>query len=261
MAAVNGDQPQPDFGNRPQYQLIANDLRQRIDRRELPPGSQVPTEKELANSYGCSRNTVRQALQALAHEGLISAGRARAGRSVRRRERFVLTQRVTDELGSTRLRGPDNFADQAHRLGKVPSQVIEVAIVAADPEYAARLEVPVDESLVVRRRMRYLDGALSHLSESYYPLALVKDTLVLDPKEIVPGVTPLLAALGHREVRYVDEIVSRMPDPDEVRSLSIGIGVPVIEHFRTGWSAERPVRVTRTVLPSDRHQLRYELPS
>ena len=261
MAAVDGEQHQANFANQPQYQVIANDLRERIDRRDLPPGSQVPTEKELASTYDCSRNTVRQALQALAHEGLISAGRARAGRAVRRRERFVLTHRVEDELGSARLRGPDSFADQAHRLGKVPSQLIEVAIVAASPEYAARLEVPVEESLVVRRRMRYLDGAPSHLSASYYPLALVKDTAVLDPKELVPGVMPLLTALGHRQVRYVDEIVSRMPDPDEVRSLVIGVGVPVIEHFRTGWSVERPIRVTRTVLPSDRHQLRYELPS
>ena len=46
-----------------------------------------------------------------------------------------------------------------------------------------------------------------------------------------------------------------------VRLLEIGVGVPVIEHLRTGWSIERPVRLTRTVLPSDRHQLRYELPS
>jgi GntR family transcriptional regulator len=259
MATVDSDQPQPDF-SQPQYQLIASDLRSRIERRDLPPGSQVPTEKELARVYGCSRNTVRQALQALAHEGLISQGRARAGRSVRRRERFALTHRVEDELGATRLRGPDSFADQAHRLGKSPTQEIEVAIVAADPEYAARLEVAVDESLVVRRRRRFLDGAPSHLSESYYPLALVKDTPILDPKEIVPSVLPLLTALGQRQVRFADEIVARMPDPDEAQSLGVGVGVPVIEHFRTGWSVERPVRVTRTVLPGDRHQLRYELP-
>ncbi|SHN32692.1 GntR family transcriptional regulator [Cryptosporangium aurantiacum] len=270
MAAVNGEQPQrPDqparseqspYHDQPQYQVIANDLRARIQRRELPPGAQVPTEKDLAATYGCSRNTVRMALSALANEGLISAGRARAGRTVRRREQFVLTHRVEDELGAARLRGPDSFADQAHRLGRTPTQKIEVAIVAAGPEYGTRLEVPADERLVVRRRVRFLDDTPSHLSESFYPLALVKDTPVLDPEEIVPSVVPLLAALGHRQVRFVDEIIARMPDPYEVRLLEIGIGVPVIEHLRTGWSPERPVRLTRTVLPSDRHQLRYELP-
>ena len=113
MGAVNSGQPQrPDRparveqSDQPQYQLIANDLRARIQRRELPPGAQVPTEKELAGTYDCSRNTVRMALAALANEGLISAGRARAGRTVRRREQFVLAHRVEDELGSARLRGP-----------------------------------------------------------------------------------------------------------------------------------------------------------
>jgi GntR family transcriptional regulator len=261
MALGDGDQFQPEFRNQPQYQLIANDLRQQIQGRSLPPGSQVPTEKELARTYDCSRNTVRMALQTLANEGLISAGRARAGRTVRRPERFALTQRVESELGATRFRGPDSFADQAHRLGRVPSQDIEVSIVLAVPADAARLEVPVDEQLVVRRRVRFLDDLPSHLSESYYPLELVKDTAITEEKEIVPSVLPLLAALGHRQERYVDEILSRMPDPAEVRLLSIGVGIPVIEHFRTGWSAERPVRLTRTVLPADRHQLRYELPS
>jgi GntR family transcriptional regulator len=261
MALGDGDQSQPELRNPPQYQLIANALRDRIQRRDLPAGSQVPTEKELAQTYQCSRNTVRMALQTLANEGLISAGRARAGRTVRRPERFALTQRVEAELGATRLRGPDSFADQAYRLGRVPSQVIEVETVPAEPDHAARLEVAVEEPLVVRRRIRFLDDTPSHLSESYYPLVLVQGTAIMDAKDIVPSVLPLLAALGHREERYVDEIVSRMPDPDEARSLSIGVGIPVIEHHRTGWSAERPVRLTRTVLPGDRHQLRYELPS
>ena len=264
MAAVNDEQPQrPDQSqyDQPQYQVIANDLRARIQRRELSPGAQVPTEKDLAATYHCSRNTVRMALLALANEGLISAGRARAGRTVRRREQFVLTHRVEDDLGAARFRGPDSFADQAHRNGRAPTQDIEVSIVAAGPDWGTRLEVPADERLVVRRRVRYLDGVPSHLSESYYPLALVKDTPVLDPQEIVPSVVPLLAALGHRQVRYTDEILTRMPDPEEARLLEIGIGVPVIEHVRTGWSRERPVRLTRTVLPGDRHQLRYELPS
>ncbi|TQS42293.1 GntR family transcriptional regulator [Cryptosporangium phraense] len=254
MAAAHDDQS-------PRYQAIANDLRTQIHRRELAPGDQVPTEKDLAAEYDCSRNTVRMALLALANEGLISAGRARAGRTVRRREQFVLAHRVENDLGATRLRGPDSFSDQAFRIGRTPSQTIRVAIYAAGPEIANRLEIAPTEQVVARRRVRYLDGVPSHLSESFYPRGLVAGTPIEQPAEIVPSVVPLLAALGHRQVRYTDEIVSRMPDPDESRMLEIGVGIPVIEHHRTGWSEERPVRLTRTVLPSDRHQLRYELPS
>ncbi|MFI5956579.1 GntR family transcriptional regulator [Cryptosporangium sp. NPDC051539] len=254
MAAAHDEQS-------PRYQTIANDLRAQIHRRDLAPGDQVPTEKELAAEYRCSRNTVRMALLALANEGLISAGRARAGRTVRRREQFVLAHRVENDLGATRLRGPDSFADQAFRIGRTPSQTIRIAVHQAGPEIANRLEIAPTEQVVLRRRVRYLDGVPSHLSESFYPRALVAGTPIEQQAEIVPGVVPLLAALGHRQVRFTDEIVSRMPDPEESRTLEIGVGIPVIEHYRTGWSEDRPVRLTRTVLPSDRHQLRYELPS
>jgi GntR family transcriptional regulator len=253
MAAIGGTE-------QPLYQMIANDLRHRIQARDLLPGAQVPTEKELAVIYRCSRNTVRMALNALANEGLISVGRARAGRSVRRRDRFVLTHRVEDGVGGTRLRGPDGFTDQAHRQGRVPDESIEVTIVEADAELADRLEVPAGEKLVARRAIRTLDGANSHVAESFYPLALVHDTPLTEPDELVPSELPLLAAIGHRQVRFIDEITTRMPDPAEADELAIGIGVPVLEHVRTGYSVDRAVRLTRSVLPGDRFQLQYEVP-
>jgi DNA-binding transcriptional MocR family regulator len=42
----------------PMYQLIAQDLRERIESGELPPGEQLPTELELRARYGAARNTV-----------------------------------------------------------------------------------------------------------------------------------------------------------------------------------------------------------
>ncbi|MEU7168545.1 GntR family transcriptional regulator [Streptomyces morookaense] len=46
----------------PPYRQIAADLSGRIERGELPPGSPVPSEKELTEQYGVARNTVRSAL-------------------------------------------------------------------------------------------------------------------------------------------------------------------------------------------------------
>ncbi len=251
-----------DSGEHPIYQAIAHDLRTQIQRRELAPGAQVPTEKQLAKRYEVSRNTVRMALNALTNEGLISAGRARAGRTVRRRDELAWTHQVENATSPTlRRRGLDAFVDQALRQGRDPSQTIEVVIASAESPVAERLEVAVGESLVVRRRLRRIDGVPSLLSESYYPLALVQGTAVLDPKEIVPSVMPLLTAIGHPQARYVDEVTTRMPGPDEALALDIGLGVPVLEHFRTGYSPHRPVRVTRTIMPGDRHRLRYELPA
>jgi len=254
VAAIDG-------GDNPLYQQIASDLRSAIRAGELAPGEQVPTEMDLAQRYGVSRNTARMALNALAHEGLITAGRARAGRLVRRRERMEWTHRILrDRRSERRVAGLDDFVDQARAQGRVPDQVIEVGIVAATEYIAERLEVPAGENLVVRRRLRSVDGQPSSISESYYLYELAQGTPLLDPQVFTGSATAVLGELGHVQVRFVDEITTRMPDPLEAQRLDVGQGVPVLAHVRTGYTERRPVRVTITILPGDRHKLRYELP-
>ncbi|MBT2415703.1 FadR family transcriptional regulator [Streptomyces sp. ISL-12] len=51
-------------------QVIAA-LRQQITSGEWPVGSRIPTEPELVEQLGVARNTVREAVRALAHNGLL----------------------------------------------------------------------------------------------------------------------------------------------------------------------------------------------
>ncbi len=53
------------------YRQIADELRQLIQRDELPPGAMVPSELSLVEQHGVSRGTVRSALALLVDEGLI----------------------------------------------------------------------------------------------------------------------------------------------------------------------------------------------
>lgn len=64
------------------YQEIAAELRERISNGSLPVGAAVPSENELRERHGASRNTVRQALAVLEREGLIVARHGK-GRFVR----------------------------------------------------------------------------------------------------------------------------------------------------------------------------------
>jgi GntR family transcriptional repressor for pyruvate dehydrogenase complex len=50
---------------------ILEDLRDRILRGELPHGSRFPAERDLAEQYGVSSGTVREAVRALAAMGLV----------------------------------------------------------------------------------------------------------------------------------------------------------------------------------------------
>ncbi|MGP3988158.1 FadR/GntR family transcriptional regulator [Streptomyces sp. 3N207] len=51
-------------------QVIAT-LRQQITAGQWPVGSRIPTESELVEQLGVARNTVREAVRALAHNGLL----------------------------------------------------------------------------------------------------------------------------------------------------------------------------------------------
>lgn len=65
----------------PRHRAIADALRVAIRKGKYPVGSQLPTEEALTLQFGASRPTVRNALGALAQEGLI-VRRTRVGSTV-----------------------------------------------------------------------------------------------------------------------------------------------------------------------------------
>ncbi|MBB6350913.1 DNA-binding GntR family transcriptional regulator [Nonomuraea muscovyensis] len=56
-----------------QYETVAEGLRKRIESGELVPGQQLPSEAAMAEEFGVSKGTVRQAFQLLASEQMIAA--------------------------------------------------------------------------------------------------------------------------------------------------------------------------------------------
>ncbi|GGT66562.1 MULTISPECIES: FadR/GntR family transcriptional regulator [Streptomyces] len=50
---------------------VITELRNQITSGEWPVGSRIPTEPELVSQLGVARNTVREAVRALAHNGLL----------------------------------------------------------------------------------------------------------------------------------------------------------------------------------------------
>src|SRR4029450_13803891 len=51
--------------------MIAEAIRSQIESGELPPGAQLPSERDLASGYGTARNTAREAVRLLADTGLV----------------------------------------------------------------------------------------------------------------------------------------------------------------------------------------------
>ena len=207
-----------------------------------------------------SRNTIRLALGALTNEGLITSSQGR-GSFVRERAplRFFASRTDSRERRSRTTR--DAFMSDVAEQGRTGDLRIEVAIVRADPATAARLELDEGATVVVRRRVQYVDGQPYATADTYFPHALVRDTPITEPDDIPQGANRVLDELGHAQVRFQDEITVRMPTADEAAALQIGPGTPVACLARVGYDAnDTPVRLLSTVLPGDRYTLVYDVP-
>jgi GntR family transcriptional regulator len=114
--------------------------------------------------------------------------------------------------------------------------------------------------VIVRARIRKVDGEPHQLSDSYFPRWLTDEhPEFLQPGDISrPG--GLLAAAGLTQVRFYDQITARMPDSDEARTLRMSSGTPLLIHSRTGYDEkDRPVRHMITRAAADRVEISYAL--
>jgi GntR family transcriptional repressor for pyruvate dehydrogenase complex len=59
---------------RPVYRQVADEIAEAILRGDLGPGDSLPTERELGETFGVSRASVREALRHLQAQGLVSGG-------------------------------------------------------------------------------------------------------------------------------------------------------------------------------------------
>jgi GntR family transcriptional regulator len=87
-------------GDRPVYRQIADQLREAIRGGRYPEGSLLPSETALADTYGVTRMTARQAVEVLKSEGLVRSEHGR-GMFVRQRP----TIRRLAATGSAALTG------------------------------------------------------------------------------------------------------------------------------------------------------------
>lgn len=63
-------------------ELVADRIRRRIVRGDLPVGTRLPPEEELMVSFGVARTTLREALRVLEAQGLLQIRRGRGGGGV-----------------------------------------------------------------------------------------------------------------------------------------------------------------------------------
>jgi GntR family transcriptional regulator len=146
----------------PRYLEIHNAVRAKIDSGEWGEKHRLPPERELAEQFGVSRMTLRQAIATLVDEGLLER---RVGSGT-----YVSKKRVNEQaLGLT------SFTDLMHAAGKQPSsRVISFRLQASSSSERQRLQLDDDELVLVMERLRFGDQEPILLEQTTLPVSFVE---------------------------------------------------------------------------------------
>lgn len=238
----------------PKYREIADSLLARITRGSLPPGAEVPSERELAEVHGVARMTARAALRELERVGAVTSGRPR--RVASHRPVTVHLSRSGDRTwaGESPARGADSWAADILAAGYEPTQEIRVLTRTATPDIAQRLEIPEGAIITVRELVRFADGKPNNLISFAFPLSVAKGTPLELPPSIEGGsVAWLEDKWGQLSQRA--ELRARPPDETEATLLGITGGWPLLVVWRTSRTPRRPVMTSWARYPADRTEL------
>jgi GntR family transcriptional regulator len=249
----------------PAYRRIADSLREDIETGRLTGGDQLPTEQELAETWGASRSTVREAIRVLATRGLVEA-RPGQGTFVRGKVTPVVTDlSATHDLGTGETA---RYYIDVRRQNRTPrSTVARVVIEPASAVVAADLGVPGGSMVVLRYQQRFVDDEPYSLQTSYYPMALVAERgaqRLIAAVDIAEGTIQYLRnEFGIEQVGYRDLITVRTPNRTETDFFRLPEDgrVAVFENFRTSYDQHgQPIRVTITIYPADRNEFVIDVP-
>ncbi|WP_446039976.1 GntR family transcriptional regulator [Streptomyces sp. SID1121] len=155
----------------------------------------------------------------------------------------------------------DAWGAELTARGRRGSQrVVQAGEVPAAPDVAGLLELDGEGTVIVRRRVMYLEDRPCELTDTYYPTAIARGTRLAGTARIPGGAVTLLAELGHVGVRVREDVTARMPDEEELAALDIPPGEPVLRLTRVTFDRDdRPIQLDLMTMPARLQRLRYEI--
>jgi GntR family transcriptional regulator len=219
----------------PKYLRIHADLQDRITSGRWPAGSALPAQRDLAEEFGVSIMTMRQALQLLADEALIET---------RHGSGTYVAARYAYELGHL-----SSFAnDLAAQGAQITTRVLAAEIVTPAEEVDARLGGP---GQVLRlRRLRLADGQPLIVQTSYLPASLAGAVASGDLGH--RGLYTMLAEHGLAVARADETITPVTLSPLDARDLDRPPGHPALLSHRVSFTAGGlPIVDDHALMPGD----------
>lgn len=235
--------------NIPLYFQLEQIIKSKILMGEFVFGDQIPTEKDLCQTYQVSSITARQAILNLVNEGLLIRKQGK-GTFVAERLRKI------KDIKTLRLSGDINdIIPEGLRSQKV--KVLDINKIKTPQRVAELLQIEGDKEIIHVRRTR---------SDNSVPVSYIKNYLPLKIGEKIKRedlyVYPMLDILRNRlkipltgGIQYVEAIVA---DYDIASALSVNIASPILYLETVIFERrKRPVEFVQTFYRPD--QFRYSV--
>jgi DNA-binding GntR family transcriptional regulator len=227
-------------GRGPAHAQIEAALEHAIERGRLTPGERLPAERVLAQRFGVSRMTLRQALGELERHGLLERSKGRYGGT------FVAEPKLD-------LAGTSALSDQLRGLGLAAgARVLSAVERISEPH-----EHALGERVYAIERVRLANSEPVAVERGAYAVA-VYPGLIDEPLD--GSIYDLIRALyDDVPVRAQERLEPALAKPDVAEALGIDAGAPVLLVERTAFAANgQPVEISRDVFRGDRIRIVWE---
>jgi GntR family transcriptional regulator len=230
----------------PQYLLIYREVKEKIARGEFAAGERLPTQRKLGDQYGVTVMTVRQALQLLEQEELISV---RQGLGT-----FVAPTRIRYAMGNLR-----SFAQEVTAQGfELRTRVLGRRLVRPHPRVAEFLRLGSRDHVYAIERLRFVgpEPIVYQYSQLQPWLAEALDGVDLSDVSLYDH---LQEQVGLEIARAQEWIRAIDLSPREADLLDEEPGTAALLSERLTFSAGgEPILFDRAYLPGDRVSLATE---
>ncbi|WP_061938145.1 GntR family transcriptional regulator [Aureimonas sp. AU22] len=232
-------------GEGPLYLRLQALIRAAVETGDLKPADALPPERDLAESLGVSRVTVRKALAGLAGEGVVEQ---RQGSGT-----FVSGGRRKLQQGLSHL---TSFSeDMATRGRRTTSDWLLRSLERVTPTEAMQLALSPGDLVCRIHRLRRADGVPLAVERACVPA-----TILPDPALVETSLYAAMGAAGRHPVRALQRIGAANLPADEAALLDVAPGTAALSIIRVSFDEEgRPVEFTQSHYRGDAYDFVAEL--
>ncbi len=230
------------------YNQVKQQLRSSIQQGVVSPGDRLPSEAQLCDMLQVSRTVIRQALDDLAHEGLLVKEQGRGT--------FVAESKIGEGLVQ-KLTG--FYQDMIDRGYEPATQVLRQEVMSASPLIASYLHIEPRTPVIVIERLRFVNHEPIALVTTFIPYDRCPDLLYRDLTRqslyhLLENEFDLVIHRGHRTIEAV------LAGEREAGLLQIQSGDPLVLLNSVSYLGdETPIEYYRALHRGDRSRFEVEL--